>query len=105
MSEPEAIAAAEAKVRSAELTLRLYRTRARMLRVRANLAECRRDTEPLRVTIAEHVFRMVLDEATAAQRDFDIASGTWKCDQCSTTIPHSHYGPLIPSHWNDGGWR
>lgn len=93
MFEPEAIVAAEAKVRSAELMLRLCRTRVRTLRARANLAECRRDTEPLRVTIAERVFRMVLDEATAAQRDFDIATGTWKCDRCSITIPHVHIAP------------
>jgi hypothetical protein len=91
------IEAARKRVRRFETATKLLRSRLMLLRARAELAHCRRAGLP--TTHAVNAFYHTLDSAAAAQRDMNILCGTWKCEQCSTTIPHTHLAPSSAARW------
>jgi hypothetical protein len=91
------IEAARKRVRRFETATKLLKSRLMLLHAREELAHCRRTG--LTTRHAESAFCHALDSAAAAQRDMDILCGTWKCEQCSTTIPHTHLAPSSGARW------
>jgi hypothetical protein len=102
--EERAISKAQRRVHAAEIATRVLKARLSLLRARAHLASARRDGNETR--LSELSFVRSLEAVWAAQQELAVIDGTWKCDQCTTTIPHHHLAPSFvmrpskASRWN-----